>query len=261
MRRYYQQSPAKVNLGLHILDRWPNGYHVLETLLIPYPALYDDLEVEILPGVDRLELVITGENPPQDGENYIETAYRLLQQVIKRPLPAIKVRLHKRIPVSAGLGGGSSNAGTFIRLLKEAFPEFIPKDQQYAVAAQLGTDVPFFLDPRPTLATGLGTTLTPFEIDLSGWDLFIMTPPVPCSTRYVYRALTPAAWSRTSIQPILRQDPASWARLLHNDLESVSFGIYPTLLVYKKALYEAGAMYASMNGSGSSLYGLFPRGR
>lgn len=259
MRRYYQQSPAKINLGLHILDRWPNGYHVLETLLIPYPALYDDLEVEILPGVDRLELTVTGENPIQEGENYIEVAYKLLQREVKRPLPALKVRLHKRIPVSAGLGGGSSNAGTFLRLLAEAFPELIPTEQQQAIAAQLGTDVPFFLDPRTTLASGLGTTLTPFEIDLSKWDFFILTPPVPCSTRYIYRALTPSAWSRTPIGPILQQDPKTWPQMLHNDLESVSFSIYPTLLVYKKALYDAGALYASMNGSGSSLYGLFPK--
>jgi 4-diphosphocytidyl-2-C-methyl-D-erythritol kinase len=257
MTRYYDTCPAKINLGLHIVGRWPNGYHLLETLLVPYPALYDDLELQILPGYDRIDIHISGEVPPSDDENYLAIAYRYLQKAIQKPLPALKVRLHKRIPISAGLGGGSSNAGTFLRLFHQIFPELISLDKLHEVAAQVGSDVPFFLYQRPMLATGTGTSLTPYEIDLSAYQIYLLTPPVPCSTRYIYRGLSPANWSRTPLEPILKQPIESWKDALHNDLEAVSFLIYPTLILYKNALYEAGALYASMNGSGSSLYGIW----
>ncbi len=257
MNRYYDISPAKINIGLHILGRWPNGYHLLESLLIPYPALYDDMEIEVRPGHDRIELHVSGESPPPDEENYLTVVYRHLQKAIQKPLPALKVRLHKRIPISAGLGGGSSNAGTFLRLFHKMFPELISPETLHHIAAQVGSDVPFFLYQRPMLATGIGTTLSPYDIDLSGYEIYLLTPPVPCSTRYIYRGLSPTNWRRTSIQPILHQPVETWKYSLYNDLETVSFLIYPTLILYKKALYEAGAVYASMNGSGSSLYGIW----
>jgi len=257
MSRYYDISPAKINIGLHILGRWPNGYHLLESLLIPYPVLYDEMEIEVLPGHNRIELHLSGEAPPPDEENYLTVAYRYLQKAIQKPLPALKVRLHKRIPISAGLGGGSSNAGTFLRLFHKIFPDLVSPENLHHIAAQIGSDVPFFLYQRPMLATGIGTTLSPYDIDLSGYEIYLLTPPVPCSTRYIYRGLSPANWRRTSIQPILQQPVETWKNALYNDLETVSFLIYPTLILYKKALYEAGALYASMNGSGSSLYGIW----
>jgi len=259
MTRHYEICPAKINLGLHIVGRWPNGYHLLESLLIPYPALYDDLEVQVLSGTDRIALRMTGEVPPDGETNYIEMAYQRLQKAIGRPLPALSVRLHKRIPVSAGLGGGSSNAGVFLRLFHQLFPEYLGFEQLVEVAASIGSDVPFFLYGQPMFVTGIGTNLTPYTIDLNDYEIYLVTPPVPCSTRYVYRGLSPANWSRTSIQPILREPPSTWRDRLRNDLEAVSFSIYPTLLVYKAALYEAGAIYASMNGSGSSLYGFWKK--
>jgi 4-diphosphocytidyl-2-C-methyl-D-erythritol kinase len=155
------------------------------------------------------------------------------------------------------LGGGSSNAGTFLRLFHQIFPELISLDKLHEVAAQVGSDVPFFLYQRPMLATGTGTSLTPYEIDLSAYQIYLLTPPVPCSTRYIYRGLSPAHWSRIPLEPILKQPIESWKDALYNDLEAVSFLIYPTLILYKNALYEAGALYASMNGSGSSLYGIW----
>ncbi len=257
MNRYYDISPAKINIGLHILGRWPNGYHLLESLLVPYPALYDDIEVEVRPGYDRIELHLSGESPPPNEENYLMVAYRYLQKAIQKPLPALKVRLHKRIPISAGLGGGSSNAGTFLRLFHKIFPDLVSPENLHHIAAQIGSDVPFFLYQKPMLATGIGTTLTPYEIDLSGYEIYLLTPPVPCSTRYIYRGLSPINWRRTSIQPLLKQPIETWKNSLYNDLETVSFLIYPTLILYKNALYEAGAIYASMNGSGSSLYGIW----
>lgn len=257
MSRYHDTCPAKINLGLHIRGRWPNSYHLLETLLIPYPALYDDLEIQVRPGHDQIDLHISGEVPPPDEENYLSKAYRYLQKAAGKPLPALRVRLHKRIPVSAGLGGGSSNAGTFLRLFHQIFPDLLSPDKLHDVAAQIGSDVPFFLHRRPMIATGTGTTLTPYDIDLSRYQIYLLTPPVPCSTRYIYRGLSSNSWSRTSIVPILQEPIETWKETLHNDLESVSFLIYPTLLTYKNALYEAGAVYASMNGSGSSLYGIW----
>lgn len=258
MKTFYAPSPAKLNIGLHVLGRWPDGYHILETLLVLYPSLHDDLEVSLLPGYNRLELRLSGIEIPEAEENYLEKTYRLLEERLGR-LPALQVRLHKRIPVSAGLGGGSSNSGTFLRLLRDILEPPPSLSLLHEVGARVGSDVPFFLYDTPMLARGIGTELTPFPIDLSSYDIFLLTPPVPCSTKHIYRGLRPSQWSRAPIEPILRQDIHTWRDALHNDLEHVSFHLYPTLLVYKKALYDAGAIYASMNGSGSSLYGLFPR--
>ncbi|MCX8112113.1 MAG: 4-(cytidine 5'-diphospho)-2-C-methyl-D-erythritol kinase [Bacteroidia bacterium] len=260
MKTFYTTSPAKLNIGLHILGRWPDGYHILETLLVPYPDLYDDIEVKLLSGHDRLELHITGIEVPDAEENYLETTYWLLRERLGRPLPALSVHLHKRIPVSAGLGGGSGNSGSFLRLLQEILDPPPTLNFLHEVACEIGSDVPFFLYNQPMLAKGIGTQMTPFSINLDEFEIFTLTPPVPCSTKHIYRGLRPSQWSRTPIEPILRQGVDTWPNYLHNDLESVSFQLYPTLLVLKKALYDAGAVYASMNGSGSSLYGLFRRG-
>ncbi|MCS7188868.1 MAG: 4-(cytidine 5'-diphospho)-2-C-methyl-D-erythritol kinase [Bacteroidia bacterium] len=257
MKRLYAISPAKLNIGLHIIGRWPEGYHVLETLLYPYPALYDDLEINVLPGRDRIELHLTGLELPEGEENYLETTYKLLRETLKVPLPALRVRLHKRIPVSGGLGGGSSNSGTLLRLMAQLLDPPPPLSLLHEVGARVGSDVPFFLYDSPMLAKGVGTELTPYPLSLENYEIFLMTPPVPCSTKHVYRGLKPSHWSRKSIEPILKAGIHTWPSKLHNDLENVSFQIYPTLLLYKKALYEAGAIYASMNGSGSSLYGIF----
>lgn len=259
MKTHYTISPAKINLGLHILGRWPDGYHLLETLLVPYPYLYDELEVQMLSGYDRIEISITGIEVPDVDENYLETTYRLLREQLGKPLPALRVRLHKRIPVSAGLGGGSSNSASLMRLLQKILDPPPPLEVLHQVSARVGSDVPFFLYSTPMLARGIGTELTPFSIDLQDYEIIVLTPPVPCSTKHVYRGLRPSQWSHTPIEPILRQGPGVWSERLHNDLEHVSFHLYPTLLYLKKSLYNAGAVYASMNGSGSSLYGLFKR--
>ncbi|MCS7296966.1 MAG: 4-(cytidine 5'-diphospho)-2-C-methyl-D-erythritol kinase [Bacteroidia bacterium] len=257
--KYYAISPAKINIGLHILGRWPEGYHVLETLLVRYPYLYDEIEVQVLPGYDRLELNMTGAEIPEGEENYLETTYRLLRQHLRRSLPALRVRLHKRIPISAGLGGGSSNSGSFLRILGQLLD--LPQNSAllHQVAAEVGSDVPFFLYEESMLARGTGTDMTPFPIDLESYEIVLLTPPVPCTTKHIYRGLRPFHWSRLPIEPILRQDISVWRNYLRNDLEQVSFQLYPTLFILKKALYDAGAVYASMNGSGSSLYGIFRR--
>ncbi|MCX7606193.1 MAG: 4-(cytidine 5'-diphospho)-2-C-methyl-D-erythritol kinase [Bacteroidia bacterium] len=259
MRRIEAISPAKINIGLHILGRWPEGYHILETLLVAYPDLYDNLEVSVLPGQNRLELRLTGIEIPDTEENYLETTYRLLQARISTPLPALEVRLHKRIPVSAGLGGGSSNSGTFLRILAQLIDPPPPLPLLHEVAAQVGSDVPFFLYDSPMLARGTGTDMEPYPFSLEAYEIVLLTPPIPCSTKHIYRGLRPLHWSRTPIEPILKEGISAWPTHLHNDLEQVSFQIYPSLLTLKKSLYEAGAAYASMNGSGSSLYGLFPK--
>lgn len=259
MKRLYAKSPAKLNIGLHVLGRWPEGYHIIETLLVPYPALYDDIEIKLLPGLNRLELRLTGIEIPPSEENYLQTSYRLLREGLGTSLPALEVRLHKRIPVSAGLGGGSSNSGVFLRLMREILDPPPSWENLHKIAAQVGSDVPFFLYERPMLARGTGTELVPYNFSLDAFEVFVATPPFPCSTKHIYRGLRPSSWSGVSIEPILAAGPALWREKLHNDLESVSFQVYPQLLILKKSFYEAGAIYASMNGSGSSVYGLFPK--
>ncbi len=143
--------------------------------------------------------------------------------------------------------------------MQEILDSPLSTDTLHAVAAQIGVDVPFFLYGEPMLATGLGSDLQPYLFSLAEYEVFVLTPPIPCSTKHIYRGLRSVHWSRTSILPILESGPAVWREQLHNDLEMVSFQIYPALLALKHALYEAGAVYASMNGSGSSLYGLFAK--
>lgn len=251
-------SPAKINLGLFIKGKRPDGYHLLETLFYPVRDLTDRLEITPFEGeiptltVENMDL----EGDPQD--NLCLKAWRALKQEVP-DLPAVHIRLEKHIPAGAGLGGGSSNAAYVLRGLQQLFSLTLTRDDLAHIGASLGADVPFFLYDQPMLATGIGTELTPFEMVLPQ-RLKVFPQPIHSSTIAVYKALDYRMFDPSrSLEHVLQQPLDHWRELLANDLEVPVFQMHPQLAQIKEDLYAQGAVYAAMTGSGSAMYGLFPQ--
>lgn len=230
--------PCKINLGLNILRKRADGFHDIETCFYPVP--WTDI-LEVIPS-GKFEFTTSG-NPIPGGENLCVKAYDLL-----KPPPA-KIHLHKIIPAGAGLGGGSSDAAWTLRLLNDVFDLKYSKEKLRSLAAQLGSDCAFFIDDGPMIGTGRGEVLTPANISLKGMFIVIIKPDIHVSTAEAYAGIVPKE-SKLDIENI--QD-------LRNDFEPSIFKKYPLLASIKATLYEAGASYASMSGSGSSVFGLFPQ--
>lgn len=254
----YFRSNAKVNLGLFIKGKRPDGYHELETVFLPVQELYDDLSVSVAFDVPEPVLLLSGRPLPSNpAHNLVLQAYRLLKNDYP-DLPAVRIRLHKRIPPGSGLGGGSSNAAFFLKAIDELLELKLPPQQLHRYALQLGADVPFFLLNTPTLATGIGEVLEPLELNFP-YRIQVVLPTVFSETAAAYRNLDLAACNTaTDLRRILSGQHKAWPELLHNDFEPSVFARFPQLAAYKQALYDKGAVYASLSGSGSALYGLFP---
>lgn len=244
--------PCKINLGLNVISKRSDGYHNLETCFFPVP-LTDALE--ILPA-DTLSFNLSGNAIPGSAEdNLCLKAYRLLQKDFN--LKPVEIFLHKVIPSGAGLGGGSSDGAHTLRLLNNVFKLNLPTEQLKAYALQLGSDCPFFIEDKPMLGTGRGEVLTEVAVNLHGKFLVLIKPDIHVSTADAYAGVTPAA-PLTRIQDILEKEPVSaWKNLLANDFESSVFTKYPQIAAIKEKLYANGALYASMSGSGSSVFGIF----
>lgn len=242
---------AKINLGLNIVEKRPDGYHNLETVFYPID-IHDTLEVE---PSEKLHLQLTG--APLEGDpnkNLVIRAWQLLHQ--DYDIPPVSIRLHKTIPSQAGLGGGSSDGAYMLRLLNEMFQLGITDEDLRRKAASLGADCPFFITDTPAYAEGIGEILSPISLDLSQYYLLIIKPPVAVSTREAFAHITPHL---TAIKccDIVKQDIHTWHEQLINDFENSIFPQYPRLKEIKQQLYQQGALYAAMSGSGSSLYGFF----
>jgi 4-diphosphocytidyl-2-C-methyl-D-erythritol kinase len=243
--------PAKINLGLRIVRKRADGYHDLETGLLPVPWR-DALEVI---ESDAFSFQTSGLPIPGHAEsNLCVQAYHLLQQDFD--LPPAAVHLHKIIPMGAGLGGGSSDAASMLMLLNGLFELSLATSALQAYAARLGSDCPFFIDPRPRLATGTGTTLEDLSLDLSGKQLVIVYPNVAVSTADAYARAVPRL-PNSDLRDLLAQPLENWKDQVVNDFEVGVFQQHPALADIKGQLYGAGAVYASLSGSGSALYGLF----
>lgn len=252
---------AKINLGLNIVARRPDGYHDIETVFYPIP-LCDALEVTLMhndfPSQDGCDLKVTGDFVDcPDADNLVVKAYQLLAKDFN--LPRIHIHLWKQIPSQAGLGGGSSDAAFMIRLLDEHFRLNLGIAEMERYAAKLGADCAFFISAEPSYATGIGDQLSPADGpkgNLHGYHLVVVKPDVAVSTREAYAAITPkkpAICCRDAVhRPI-----TEWKELLVNDFEVPVFSRHPELERIKKRLYDSGALYAQMSGSGSALYGLF----
>ena len=252
---------AKINLGLNIVSKRPDGYHNLETVFYPIP-LTDALEIKYMdekfPSESPCDLKITGNDVDcNEEDNLVIKAYQLLAADFQ--LPRVHAHLVKRIPTQAGLGGGSSDAAYMIRLLDERFRLNIgiPEIERYA--AKLGADCAFFITADPSYAEGIGDVLMPADVPgagLGGYYLAVVKPSVAVSTRDAYAAIVPKTPAKCC-RDIVRQPIETWKDELVNDFEAPIFAMHPELAAIKQSLYDAGAVYAAMSGSGSALFGIF----
>lgn len=256
MKAFSLPSPAKVNLGLRITGRRSDGYHQLETCFYPVPALFDEISIQESPQwiLEEEGIIIGGAL----SENLMYRAWELFKAIVPE-LPCLRVRIHKRIPAGAGLGGGSSNAATIAVLINEAFRLGLDQATIAKIIAPLGADVPFFLHEEPMLATGIGHDLKPVQVNLTGHEIRIFPQPYHSSTVAAYRALQPSDYhTGESLPEILADQPSTWNGRLINDLECPVFRLIPELSGISNTIYGQGAAYAAMSGSGSAFFGIFP---
>ena len=255
---YSIQTGCKINLGLNVIERRPDGYHNLQTIFYPVP-LFDELTIRekdslIMDGEDTLTL---GGNP-LEGEvwdNLVLRAVRLLRQE-GFPIPPLNIDLRKVIPSGAGLGGGSSDAACMVTSLTRLYGLPLSEEQMERLVSKLGADCPFFVNPRPLYAEGIGDVFTPISLDLSGWYLMLVKPEVHVSTREAYAGVHPHQ-PAYSLLDVVKQPVGAWASRMVNDFEESIFFNHPLLSEIKQELYRQGAAYASMSGSGSTIFGLF----
>lgn len=250
---------CKINLGLSIIAKRTDGYHELETVF--YPVGLKDV-VEVIRSSEQttpVQFTSSGIEVPGDvSNNLCVKAYNLLKTVYPT-LPAVKIHLHKHIPMGAGLGGGSSDATTVLKILNQLFNLSLTQEQLINYAAQLGSDCPFFVIDTPCYATGRGEIVQPIQVDLSNYSIALIHPGLHIATSWAFQQLKPHKKEK-SIPSIISQDIATWKQELVNDFETPIFAAHPLLSTLKSFLYTQGAIYASMSGSGSSLFGVFPKG-
>ncbi len=246
---------AKINLGLYITEKRDDGYHNLETVFLPIP-LRDVLEIKPLNFYDsEYELQQAGIHiDGSEKENLVVRVF--LDMKHEFDLPPQTIYLYKRIPTGAGLGGGSSDAAFMMRLLNEQFRLGLSNDEMERRMSHYGADCPFFVRDEPSLATGIGDILTPVDIDLSGLYLLLVKPSVAVATRDAYARVTPKKPAFDLVKS-LRQPMEEWRRTIGNDFERSVFTKYPGIAAIKQTMYDMHALYASMSGSGSSVFGLF----
>lgn len=248
---------AKINLGLNITEKRPDGYHNLETVFYPVPV-EDALEIIPLPDAPRgtCTLHLAGQEIAGTLEdNLVAKAYRMLDADFG--LPAVDIHLLKRIPSGAGLGGGSSDAAFMLKMLNEQFGLGLTEDNLEAYATRLGADCAFFVRNRPTFAEGIGNIFSPLpSFSLSGYRLLLVKPDVFVSTRDAFARIKPRR-ADASPKEIVRLPVEKWRGRLVNDFEESVFPQFPLIGETKDEMYRLGAVYASMSGSGSSVFGLF----
>jgi len=244
---------CKINLGLQILGKRADGYHNLETVFYPLP-FYDVLEII---QSESAGLFLSGNKI--DGkieDNLCIRAYQLLKKDFPQ-LPAVKVYLHKVIPSGAGLGGGSANGAFMLMLLNDKFRLQLSQKQLLNYALQLGSDCPFFIINKPCFAEKRGEILEPVELDFSAHKIVLVNPGIHINTGWAFSHVRFS--ERDQIKNIIKQPVEEWKEKLTNDFELLVFEKYPEIKNIKKQLYELGALYASMSGSGSTVFGIFSK--
>jgi 4-diphosphocytidyl-2-C-methyl-D-erythritol kinase len=241
---------AKINLGLNVVSKRPDGYHNIETVFYPIP-LCDALEVVEAEAYSFSQTGIPVDAPAES--NLVAKALRLLSGYA---LPPLEVHLHKAIPSGAGLGGGSSDAAFMLKLLNDFGRLNLKEAELEAMASRLGADCPFFIRNAPVFASGTGNQFEPISLSLKGLHLCLVTPPSAVSTAEAYGAVRPQT-PPVSLKEITRLPLNEWRERMVNDFEPAVFARHPSLAAIKQRLYEAGALYASLSGSGSSVFALF----
>ncbi|MFI3303196.1 MAG: 4-(cytidine 5'-diphospho)-2-C-methyl-D-erythritol kinase [Rikenellaceae bacterium] len=250
------RANCKINIGLDVLRRREDRFHDLDTVMIPVLGLYDEVRVE--PRLDSLDVTFEGvglvvDCPAED--NLCVRAARLVQS--RYDTAGVAITLDKRVPFGAGLGGGSSDATAVIVAMNEIFELRLPEEVLISLAAEIGSDTAFFVRNTPQLCTGRGEIMSPIELDLAGLTLVLIKPEgVNVSTREAYGGVRPTC-PEHSLRELLAEPIEQWQGRVKNDFEPRIFEAYPLLAQIKSDLLDAGALYAAMSGSGSTIFGLF----
>ena len=241
---------AKINLGLNILRKRQDGYHDISSLFYPVKECVDILEIV---KSEKFEFTKSGIEIP-DSQNICEKAWRLLDADFG--IGNVKIHLHKQIAIGAGLGGGSADASFTLKVLDDLFDLNLSDSKLENYALRLGADCPFFIDNTPKLVEGIGEKMTSINLDLSEYNIRVLNPGIHVSTIEAYNDLVPKT-PVLSVEKILELPIIEWKGKLKNDFETSIFLKYPSLEKIKEELYTDGAIYASMSGSGSVIYGVF----
>jgi len=241
----------KINLGLNVVRKREDGYHDLESIFYPIP--FCDI-LEILPAKE-LSFKNTGISidAPMD-KNLVVQAFNILKRDFN--IPPVVIHLHKQIPFGAGLGGGSADAAFALKLMNELFKLNLSDEQLEAYALELGSDCPFFIKNEASYTWGRGENLESCSLDLNGWYFVLLNPEIHVSTAEAYAGLTPKP-PTIHVKEIISNDISTWKDSLHNDFENSIFSLHPEIKAIKDEMYQMGAVYASMSGSGSSVFAFF----
>ncbi len=249
---------CKINLGLNITGKRADGFHNIETVF--YPVNWCDALEIIEDPAQKEPFLLTQSGILIDGKQEDNLIYKAWKHVSGlAPVPPIKVHLHKVLPMGAGLGGGSADAAFFIRLLNTRFKLGFSLDQMQEIASKLGSDCSFFIANRAVLAKGKGDEFSNINIDLSGYYILVVFPDIHSNTKEAYDGVDPKP-AEKDLKNIIETTPiANWRNMLNNDFEKTVFIKYPKIKELKERFYASGALYASMSGSGSSVFGIFDK--
>jgi len=246
---------AKINIGLRIINKRPDGFHNLESFMLPI-GLHDELNIEPTYSANK-KIALSIKGMQIDGsldDNLICRAYRLIDADLN--LPPVSITLQKNIPTGAGLGGGSADCAFTITGLNKLFNLGLSVEKMQQYAAQLGSDCALFVENKPALAYSRGEVLKPVDVNLAEYKLMLVLPQIHVSTGKAYSLITPAEPTE-KVADLYKLNPNEWPNRMINDFEAPIFDLYPQLAAIKQRLYDLGAEYASMSGSGSSVYGIF----
>ncbi len=246
---------AKINLGLHLTGKLPNGYHTLETIYYPVFSLKDTLKIELLSEGKNKTEIFTGANIPLE-QNLVYKAIESLKNVVGE-VPSLRIYLEKNIPSGAGLGGGSSDAAFTLQGLNELLDLRLSTETLHSLAEALGADVPFFLYNTPMFATGTGTKLEKLNFQLPATLEVKVFPELHSDTSKAYAGVKRIIKRDYSLKEILNKPLELWQEYIFNDLEEAVFEYFPQIAKKKQAFYDSGAVFSLMSGSGSAVYGIY----
>jgi len=247
---------AKINIGLRILEKRPDGYHNIESVFYPV-GWCDALEAIPMEGSGNIELHLSGIPVPgrTDEDNLCVKLYRLLSEKYK--LPSLKVWLHKTIPIGAGLGGGSSDAAHFMKMLNSMCTLNLSVDEMKKYVSQLGSDCVFFIENKPVIASQRGEVTKPVNVDLTRYYIALVYPELQVSTPFAYSLVKPGLREDSLKNIVEKKEVSDWKTDVTNDFEESLFEKFPVIYEVKEKLYKVGAVYSAMTGSGSAVYGIF----
>jgi 4-diphosphocytidyl-2-C-methyl-D-erythritol kinase len=244
--------PCKINLGLNVISKRPDGFHDITTCFYPVP--WNDV-LEVVPSA-RFSFAASGDPVPgAAADNLCVRAYEMLQKDFR--LKPVAIHLHKVVPIGSGLGGGSSDGAHTLRLLNDIFGLSLTDTQLQEYAARLGSDCAFFIRDKPMLGQGRGEILSDINLSLKGTWVVIVKPEVHISTAEAFAGIKPKSPAADLRATLERHPVTAWKNMLHNDFEDLLFAKFPVMDALKKKLYAFGADYASLSGSGSAVFGLF----